>query len=280
MKLLAGTRVRLNKDIDKLRAGAVGSVLTDYNGQIGVSWDDFNDGWSVGSYNSGWGVHSKYLEIIEETVETVGSWMPKVGDEVVLTKSGKNWNEDMDIYDGRRVVVTRVDYASGVGTCIKFADCSIWNWCLERGHFKKATDNISRGASGDFVSSEDDLFILTKSGAKLRVGDSVVITRGIRSWNTEMERLVGKVVQISKIIPSEFKSHHHRISFKEGGNWCWRYDYGHFVSCDEHITRDCLTYNLKSEESHDSINFFDEKNKSVATQEEINKLTEIPTFNF
>ena len=55
----------------------------------------------------------------------------KVGDQVRITKSSRNWNSNMNEYVDKVVTVTRVFKED-----IKFDNCGSWNWRYDDGHFE------------------------------------------------------------------------------------------------------------------------------------------------
>lgn len=55
----------------------------------------------------------------------------KVGDQVRITKSSRNWTSNMDKYADKVVTVTKVSRTS-----IRFNDDGDWNWVYGDGHFE------------------------------------------------------------------------------------------------------------------------------------------------
>lgn len=289
-KIEAGTRVRLARRTasikESLPVGALGTVVDIQNGII-VSWDGWTDGWSRARFpeDSVWAVDQDLLEVVDSKGST---WKPRKGDKVIITKSSTNWAQDMNKYDGQTVVVTEVSRAENGKTTIRFDGDGSWQWVLEDGHFKKATNYTLLDTLGSTTSNEDDLFILTKSGDKLRVGDRVIITKGTSAWNSSMERLIGRWVAISKINHGDFREVNSRsIRFEDDGGWYWRYDYGHFMGEKEYYNRDqgYAHVNTPSEEAGGwavevSDDLFSGRAKSNITEEEISALSEVVKFNF
>jgi len=285
-KIEAGTRVRLARRTasikDSLPVGALGTVVAVENGIV-VSWDGWTDGWSRKGFpeDSVWALDRDLLEVVGSKGST---WKPREGDKVIITKSSTNWAQDMNKYDGQTVVVTEVSRAENGKTTIRFDGDESWQWVLEDGHFKRATNYTLLDTSGSTTSNEDDLFILTKSGDKLRVGDRVIITKGTSAWNSSMERLIGRWVEISKINRGDSRDVNSRsIEFEGDGGWYWRYDYGHFMGEKEYYYTAPQNYIVKSDNPSDIVcsdDLFSGRAKSNITEEEISALSEVVKFNF
>ena len=83
----------------------------------------------------------------------------KIGDWITITGSDINWSSDMDKYIGRTVQITGYKDPKGV----TFEDGSIWYWCYEEKHFRRATkEEIPTNSKipfkvGDWVYAEEVL---------------------------------------------------------------------------------------------------------------------------
>jgi len=112
-----------------------------------------------------------------------------------------------------------LNYTPGIGafpTCINMEDLRKVCKALDRDLSKQLGIRIKE------KESEEEL----PEGHGFKVGDKVVITKGFPNFNSEMEKLVGKIVTITKIYNLDLKDC--TIEFEGSSYWRWKFSQGHF----------------------------------------------------
>lgn len=81
-----------------------------------------------------------------------------------------------------------------------------------------------------------------------KVGDWIVITRGFSNWIFNMDKYIGKVVQITEVLGTILSSE--KVKFKGDDNYVWQYNNGHF--------RKALIHEIPKEET-EKVDFIEGK---------------------
>lgn len=113
----------------------------------------------------------------------------KVGDWVVITNSGRNWDSGMNKYDGKCVQITSLtSYGSA-----KFQNDGGWSWVYEDNHFRKAT---SQEIAHELSKLSPGINSTTIQLDGFRVGDKVKVIEGGSGIHYDDE---GKYVTITEL---------------------------------------------------------------------------------
>ncbi len=117
----------------------------------------------------------------------------KVGDWVVITNSGRNWDSGMNKYDGKCVQITSLtSYGSA-----KFQNDGGWSWVYEDNHFRKATSQeIAHELSKLQLSFNSTIKSTIAQLDGFTVGDKVKVIEGGSGIHYDDE---GKYVTITEL---------------------------------------------------------------------------------
>ena len=186
-------------------------------GQLSSDWDCYKEDSHLCINNGCTRASTNYVRYNEYKILTFDEWVekykiklewvPKVGDWVVVTKGTSNWSREMNNYIGQCLQVERVEYVSEK---IKYVDLvgNTWSWFKELNHFRKAMPN--------------EIPIDTKWVPK--VGDWVVVTKGIDLWDEEMNKYIGQCLQVRGGGEYLGYDYFHLV----GNTWSWFKELNHF----------------------------------------------------
>jgi len=73
-----------------------------------------------------------------------------------------------------------------------------------------------------------------------KVGDKVIITKSVGNWNSDMDKYVGKTVEITHV--NSYHKGGQQIRFKNDGGWTWESFDNHFKLHESKINIDYEIY--------------------------------------